>query len=70
MTNVNVIQIFLDNHQKIGLQSRAIGRLRNGRIDLIGPLPTKKGQTEFVILAVDYFTKWAKTDQIDSQLQP
>lgn len=33
-------------------------------INLIGPLPTGKGQTKFVVVAVDYFTKWAKAEPL------
>ncbi|KAL5793357.1 hypothetical protein ACOSP7_001951 [Xanthoceras sorbifolium] len=29
-------------------------------IDLIGLMPTAKGQAKYVIVAVDYFTKWAE----------
>ena len=30
-------------------------------IDLIGPLPTARPAFKYVVVAVDYFTKWAKT---------
>ena len=29
-------------------------------LDILGPLPLGKGQCKFIILAVDYFTKWAE----------
>ena len=28
-------------------------------MDIVGPLPTAKGNKKFVIVVVDYFTKWA-----------
>lgn len=31
-------------------------------IDLIGPLPTSKGQIRFAMVVVDYFTKWAESE--------
>lgn len=33
-------------------------------IDLIGPIPTRKGQVRFAIVAVDYFTKWAEAEPL------
>ena len=27
-------------------------------IDLMGPFPEGKGQTKYVVVAIDYFTKW------------
>ena len=33
-------------------------------IDLIGPLPTGKGQVRFAVVAVDYFTKWAESEAL------
>ena len=35
-------------------------------VDLIGSLPTGKGQAKHVIVAVDYFTKWAKAEPLTS----
>ena len=29
-------------------------------LDILGPLPIGKGQCKFIIVAVDYFTKWAE----------
>ena len=29
-------------------------------LDILGPLPLGKGQCKFIIIAVDYFTKWAE----------
>lgn len=33
-------------------------------IDFIGLLPQGKGQTKFVVVVVDYFTKWAETEAL------
>lgn len=33
-------------------------------IDLIGPLPTRKGQVKFAIVAIDYFTKWVEAEPL------
>ncbi|KAF5468681.1 hypothetical protein F2P56_012818 [Juglans regia] len=33
-------------------------------LDLIDPLPTGKGGVKFVIVAVDYFTKWVKAEAL------
>ena len=35
-------------------------------VDLIGPLPTEKGQAKHAIVAVDYFTKWAEVEPLTS----
>ena len=31
-------------------------------MDILGPLPIGKGQCKFIIVAVDYFTKWAEAE--------
>ena len=33
-------------------------------LDILGPLPIGKGQCKFIIVAVDYFTKWAKAEPL------
>ena len=30
------------------------------RLDILGPLPIGRGQCKFIIVVVDYFTKWAR----------
>jgi hypothetical protein len=30
-------------------------------VDIVGPMPTIKGNWRFLVVAVDYFTKWAET---------
>ena len=32
--------------------------------DILGPLPIGKGQCKFIIVAVDYFTKWAEAEPL------
>jgi hypothetical protein len=29
-------------------------------VDIVGPLPTGKGNCRFLVVVVDYFTKWAE----------
>ena len=33
-------------------------------IDIIGPLPQGKGQVKFLLVAIDYFTKWVKAEAL------
>ena len=33
-------------------------------LDILGPLPIEKGQCKFIIVAVDYFTKWAEAEPL------
>ncbi|GMP47971.1 hypothetical protein CsSME_00015490 [Camellia sinensis var. sinensis] len=33
-------------------------------IDLVGPLPTGRGQTKFAIVSIDYFTKWVEAEPL------
>ena len=33
-------------------------------IDIVGPFPKGKGQTKFVVVAIDYFTKWAEAEAL------
>ena len=33
-------------------------------IDIVGPLPQDKGQVKFLLVAIDYFTKWAETEAL------
>ncbi|MCI72910.1 gypsy retrotransposon integrase-like protein, partial [Trifolium medium] len=35
-------------------------------IDLLGPFPTAVGQNRYLIVAVDYFTKWIKAEPLAS----
>jgi hypothetical protein len=34
-------------------------------IDLVGPLPLGKSQLKFVVIAIDYFTKWVEAEPLD-----
>ena len=31
-------------------------------INVIGPLPQAKGQVKFLLVIIDYFTKWVETE--------
>ena len=33
-------------------------------LDILGPLPIGKGQCKFIVIAVDYFTKWAEVEPL------
>ena len=33
-------------------------------LDILGPLPIRKGQCKFIIVTVDYFTKWAEAEPL------
>ena len=33
-------------------------------IDLISPLPTARGQLKYVVVVIDYYTKWVKTEPL------
>ena len=33
-------------------------------IDIVGPLPQGKGQVKFLLVAIDYFTKWVKAEAL------
>ena len=33
-------------------------------IDILGPLPLSRGQCKFVVVAIDYFTKWAEAEPL------
>ena len=35
-------------------------------LDILGPLPIGKGQCKFIIVAVDYFTKWVKAEPLST----
>ena len=35
-------------------------------IDLIGSLPTARAQAKFVIVAIDYFTKWVEVEPLST----
>ena len=34
------------------------------RLDILGPLPIGKGQCKFIVIGVDYFTKWAEVEPL------
>ena len=33
-------------------------------IDIVGPLPWGKGQVKFLLVTIDYFTKWVETEAL------
>ena len=33
-------------------------------IDIVGPLPIGKGQVRFLLVAIDYFTKWVEAEAL------
>ena len=33
-------------------------------IDIIGPLPLCKGQVKFLLVSIDYFTKWVEVEAL------
>jgi hypothetical protein len=33
-------------------------------MDLAGPMPSRKGKKKFLVVAVDYFTKWAEAEAL------
>ena len=33
-------------------------------LDILGPLPIGKGQCKFIVVVVDYFTKWAEAEPL------
>ena len=33
-------------------------------IDIVGPLPMAKGQVKFVVIAINYFTKWEEEEPL------
>ena len=33
-------------------------------IDILVPLPIRKGQCKFIVIGVDYFTKWPKAEPL------
>ena len=33
-------------------------------VDLIGPMPTGKGQMKHTVVAIDYFTKWIEVEPL------
>lgn len=33
-------------------------------VDIVGPMPSGKGNKKFLIVVVDYFTKWAKVEAL------
>ena len=44
----------------------SLGPLQCGGIDLIGELPQAKGGVKYVVVAVDYFTKWGEAEPLPS----
>ena len=35
-------------------------------IDIVGPLPLGKSQVKFLLVAIDYFTKWVKAEALST----
>jgi len=33
-------------------------------VNIVGPMPIRKGSRKFLVVAVDYFTKWAEAEEL------
>ncbi|GJZ04012.1 reverse transcriptase domain-containing protein [Tanacetum coccineum] len=42
----------------------SVGHFTNGVIDIAGPFPEGPGKVKFLIVAMDYFTKWIKAKPV------
>ena len=38
-------------------------------LDIVGPLPQGKRQVKFLLLAIDYFTKWVETEALSTIIE-
>ena len=38
-------------------------------IDIVGPLPQGKGQVKFLLVAIDYFTKWVEAEALTTIIE-
>ena len=38
-------------------------------IDIVGPLPRGKGQVKFLLVAIDYFTKWVEAEALSTIIE-
>ena len=38
-------------------------------IDIVGPLPRGKGQVKFLLVAIDYFTKWVEAETLSTIIE-
>ena len=38
--------------------------MRSGGLDIVGPFPWATGNRKFVLVAVDYFTKWVEIEAL------
>ena len=38
-------------------------------IDIVGPLPLGKGQVKFLLVAIDYFTKWVQVEALTTIME-
>ena len=36
------------------------------QVDIVGPLPRGKGQVKFLLIAIDYFTKWVEAEALST----
>ena len=38
-------------------------------IDIVGPLPRGKKQLKFLLVAIDYFTKWVEVEALETIME-
>ena len=38
-------------------------------IDIVGPLPRGKKQLKFLLVAIDYFTKWVEAEALETIME-
>ena len=48
----------------LNINYKPLAFLTMGGLDILGPLPLGKDQCKFIIVAVDYFTKWAEAEPL------
>ena len=62
--SVNAIATYLDNHQNTSLQWWHLGHLPNGDLTSLIPFPMGTRQMKFVVVEIDYFTKWVEVEPL------
>ena len=70
LTSTNIPRLTGFQRDTLGLgRHTSPGPFQQWGLDILGPLPIGRGQCKFIIVAVDYFTKWAEAEPLATILE-
>ena len=66
MTNANDLVMSPDNHQKYLTPMMVLWPFAQWGLDILGSFPLGTRQMKFLVMGIDYFTKWVEAEPLTS----